>query len=543
MAAAAYKQVLDANKVDMEKLTHLRKSGIEAAAAAGLDADSIGTMSKHNTERGSSKMNTVYFTELFYPVLLYASGYDKSDINSYNNPRTRLQLPIINNDNNDTTNEILLAIFPQLEEWKEQQKSVQGDNRECARHFVNEVLPLLAKVVIQDGIYWIKEYPDSLPSRLLIDRMKTVFPGYATWARNARNEIKQRSISVGEVQVDTLNGTAQRAFNMMVSKVEIVQNKVEVVQQHQMQQQRQQEQQQLQILHLLQQLQHQQQEHQRQLQQQQQEHQQQYQQILQLLQQQRRNDNDCTDNDNNNSNSNSNNVDSEDNDADYNIIATLNDMNVTAPIAPIYPPPPPRHIYNLEPIVVATTTTNININDALQTTTNININDALQNMPTVPPIPTQLPRSLEDLVVQHYSNKLERYNNSCKSHWPSSIRQAFSKRKYLFNHIQERAARIRGPESIKKKMILTAMGMDQTERGKGKDNVSVDKFLNAVRNSDPTRKKRNRLPKPPPLQQQVLPPVPVLPPQQQHLLLLQQHQHQVLLLQQQQVQQHHGNFI
>ena len=119
-------------------------------------------------------MNTVYFTELFYPVLLYASGYDKSDINSYNNPRTRLQLPIINNDNNDTTNEILLAIFPQLEEWKEQQKSVQGDNRECARHFVNEVLPLLAKVVIQDGIYWIKEYPDSLPSRLLIDRMKTV---------------------------------------------------------------------------------------------------------------------------------------------------------------------------------------------------------------------------------------------------------------------------------------------------------------------------------------------------------------------------------
>ena len=105
----------------MEKLTHLRKSGIETAAAAGLDADSIGTMLKHNTERGSGKMNTVYITELFYPILLYASGYDKSNINSYNNPRTQLQLHIINSDNDNTTNKILLAIFPQLEKWKEQQ--------------------------------------------------------------------------------------------------------------------------------------------------------------------------------------------------------------------------------------------------------------------------------------------------------------------------------------------------------------------------------------------------------------------------------------
>jgi hypothetical protein len=54
--------------------------GFEAAAAAGLDAQSIGTMSKHQIERGSSKMNNSYYTELFPPVLLWASGCDKDNI-------------------------------------------------------------------------------------------------------------------------------------------------------------------------------------------------------------------------------------------------------------------------------------------------------------------------------------------------------------------------------------------------------------------------------------------------------------------------------
>jgi hypothetical protein len=63
-------QALKANNVEWEKVTHLRKLGSEAAAAARLDAQSIGTMSKHQTERGSSKMNNLYYTKLFPPLLL-----------------------------------------------------------------------------------------------------------------------------------------------------------------------------------------------------------------------------------------------------------------------------------------------------------------------------------------------------------------------------------------------------------------------------------------------------------------------------------------
>ena len=345
----------------------------------------------------------------------------------------------------------------------------------CAAHFVNEVLPFLAMVVIQDGVFWIHDYPDSLPSRLLLDRMRTIFPGYATWATAARQDISRQARSVGQVQVDTLNATAQRAFNMMVSKMDVMQQQ----QAHNQQQQHQQQQQQQQ--HHQQQQQHQQQMLQL-LQQQQQQHQQQHQQLLQLLQQQQReiqvlsaqqqrNNYRYNDNDNDNVDvvdNNNNNDDDDDND----------DNN--QPLAPIYPPPPPRPIYNVAPIVIAAATT-----------TGINVNDALQNAPTIPPIPTQLPKTLLELVRQHYENRLEQYNNSCKAHWPSKIQQAFSKRKYLFNHIQLRAARLRGPESIKTKMMLTASSMDQNEMANG----SVDKFLNNVRNSDPSRKRRNRVPR------------------------------------------------
>jgi hypothetical protein len=114
--------------------------GIEAADAAGLDAQSIRTMSKHPTKRGSSIMNNSYYAELFPPVLLWASGYDKDDMHSYNNPHTRLVIL----DNYAST------IFPDIAQWRTEQQSDRGDNCESARQFLQLVIPFLVMVIIQD---------------------------------------------------------------------------------------------------------------------------------------------------------------------------------------------------------------------------------------------------------------------------------------------------------------------------------------------------------------------------------------------------------
>jgi Centromere DNA-binding protein complex CBF3 subunit, domain 2 len=69
-SGTCYTSVLHANNISWEKITHMRKSGIESAASSGLDAAAIATMSKHSTDGGNSKLMTAYFTELYSPVML-----------------------------------------------------------------------------------------------------------------------------------------------------------------------------------------------------------------------------------------------------------------------------------------------------------------------------------------------------------------------------------------------------------------------------------------------------------------------------------------
>jgi hypothetical protein len=75
-ASTTYKKVFKETKIDWEKLTHLRKSGIEDASAGGLDTTKISTMSKHQANTGSSKiqkrMPRSYYRTLCYghPVMI-----------------------------------------------------------------------------------------------------------------------------------------------------------------------------------------------------------------------------------------------------------------------------------------------------------------------------------------------------------------------------------------------------------------------------------------------------------------------------------------
>ena len=63
---------------------------------------------------------------------MYSAGYDSKDIHSYNNPRTRIAMP--GNDNDDRC--IASVVFKNLNEWRQQHESVNGDKRECTRHFL-----------------------------------------------------------------------------------------------------------------------------------------------------------------------------------------------------------------------------------------------------------------------------------------------------------------------------------------------------------------------------------------------------------------------
>jgi hypothetical protein len=72
-AEAAYKTILGWADVSWDKITHMRKAGIEQGSArGGLQNEEVWTMSKH--KRGS-KLENVYMTELSAKVMLVMAGF------------------------------------------------------------------------------------------------------------------------------------------------------------------------------------------------------------------------------------------------------------------------------------------------------------------------------------------------------------------------------------------------------------------------------------------------------------------------------------
>ena len=205
VAGNAYNRLLSGCGLSWGKVIHMRAAGIEHASAMGeLDAAAVSTLSKHQ----KSNLDKVYMTELFPPILRVMAGFsnteNKVSTNSciYHVPRTLVELPW-------TDDQVTSFIFPRVEVWRAQFQSPEGDTSEAARNFLYGVLPFLAKVVVQDGIYWIKDYPSHEISRLLLNAMP---PSYERWSMDTRKKIIDEEMNNNEVLSSSLNEGAKAAL-------------------------------------------------------------------------------------------------------------------------------------------------------------------------------------------------------------------------------------------------------------------------------------------------------------------------------------------
>lgn len=126
----------------------------------------------------------------------------------YDVPRTKIDYP----------NEWKKLIFPRLELWLAQSKSLFGDAGEAATNVLTEVIPLFCDCVIQDGIYWIIDFPKHEYSM----RLLFTIPGYASWAEDQRtnllpssnksnttNEVEKKEIIIPNICKTPQRGTHQ----------------------------------------------------------------------------------------------------------------------------------------------------------------------------------------------------------------------------------------------------------------------------------------------------------------------------------------------
>ena len=183
----AFETLLDNAGLKWAKVTHLRKLGIEQATAlGGLHSNQVSTMSKHRTEKG--KM-AVYETEIARPVCSVMAGFTKEGC--YFVPRSRLfphtellqhQFPN-GRVQSDEFEAATWLIFPQSDRWRQEQRGPAGDKSECAQNFLFCTLRLLAVTAIQDGIFWLSEFPNHYVSQLLRFAMPKWYPRWAALAR------------------------------------------------------------------------------------------------------------------------------------------------------------------------------------------------------------------------------------------------------------------------------------------------------------------------------------------------------------------------
>ena len=113
----------------------------QSSAKGGHGADELATLSKHRSEQ----IFEAYLTELYPPVLKTMAGFCPAE--PYFVARTEVSVPF-------SDDEIVKLVFPRYKMWKDELED-DGDPHESAQNFLIDLLPFLAKVLLQDGPYWI----------------------------------------------------------------------------------------------------------------------------------------------------------------------------------------------------------------------------------------------------------------------------------------------------------------------------------------------------------------------------------------------------
>jgi hypothetical protein len=204
VASQAYDRVLTHCNVSWGKLIHMRSAGIEhASARGGLDQSKVQTLSKHSSET----LGRVYMTELFSPVLKVMAGFERTN-DVYHVPRCTLQIPWPEED-------VLRWVFPHLQEWRGQYESRNGDKSEACRNFLYHILPFVAQVVVQDGIYFVHHFPHHQISTMLREAMPN---NYELWARDSRQMIKEEIANANEMLSSNLNDAAKASYLSLKSE-------------------------------------------------------------------------------------------------------------------------------------------------------------------------------------------------------------------------------------------------------------------------------------------------------------------------------------
>jgi hypothetical protein len=83
-------------------------------------------------------------------------------------------------------------------------------------------LPFLALVALQDGIYWIRDFPNNSASVII----RNSFPEYERWAAEARKQVLEQQATLEESRVQQMEGSTQASYNILGRKIDLLREEV-----------------------------------------------------------------------------------------------------------------------------------------------------------------------------------------------------------------------------------------------------------------------------------------------------------------------------
>ena len=196
--------------LDACKKTHFRKFGIDYASRYLLE-ESTSSMSKHDTGTGG-KHRKAYRAKLCQDVMHVMSYFTPNE--TYYLPRTLygVEIPF------PWTDEVIMRhLFPYLANWRVEYCSPRGDYTKGTTQFLYDVIPMMARVIVSDGAYLVKDFLQHPVSQLLLG-----LHGYESWATQARNDANERATSFKGQKISALNEGAMAAFGAMVRRCDVL---------------------------------------------------------------------------------------------------------------------------------------------------------------------------------------------------------------------------------------------------------------------------------------------------------------------------------
>lgn len=214
-AYTAYTTVFEALGISWSKVTHLRKSGIDRAGTVGLNNEATGSMSKHRREKQAR-----YMPQLCHDVMCVMTGSDHRL--PYSLSRSTIPTP-----NNCELAWAVDQILPEYDRWKAEQQSPYGDKSDAASDFLYQTIPFLVRVALQDGVYWVKTFPNH-PASLLL---KHAIPNYEVFATGARRALEDREAAAQVAEMDALNAASRAGFDNCSKRIDSASERLDSMEQ------------------------------------------------------------------------------------------------------------------------------------------------------------------------------------------------------------------------------------------------------------------------------------------------------------------------